>query len=97
MVNKLQVGFTQLRDFRSSQGSSNLPLVDILSGGNIYTTFGYEPFTYNNLLNTDVFQVSDIATVYKGKHEITVGTQNFFRKYKNGLRPLTKVYTSLLA
>lgn len=86
-VNKLQVGLTQLRDFRTSQGNSNLPLVDILLNGNVYTTFGYEPFTYNNKLNTDVFQFSDIFTFYKGSHEITVGTQNYFRKYLNGFAP----------
>ncbi|MEO5684913.1 MAG: TonB-dependent receptor [Chitinophagaceae bacterium] len=87
VVNKFQIGFTQLRDFRSSQGNSNMPLVDILLNGNPYTTFGYEPFTYNNLLNTDVFQFSDIATFYKGSHEITAGTQNYFRKYLNGFAP----------
>ncbi|MEP6673892.1 MAG: carboxypeptidase regulatory-like domain-containing protein [Ferruginibacter sp.] len=87
IVNKFQIGFTQLRDFRTTQGNSDLPLVDILSGGNIYTTFGYEPFTYNNKLNTDVFQFSDIVTVYKGSHEITAGTQNYFRKYLNGFAP----------
>lgn len=85
--NKLQVGYTALRDFRSPQGNSNMPLVDILLNGNIYTTFGYEPFTYNNKLNTDVVQVSDIATFYKGSHEITIGTQNYFRKYLNGFAP----------
>ncbi|MGG9960724.1 TonB-dependent receptor [Ferruginibacter sp. SUN106] len=87
IVNKFQVGFTQLRDFRSTQGNSDLPLVDILSGGNIYTTFGYEPFTYNNKLNTDNFQFSDILTFYKGSHEITAGTQNSFKKYLNGFAP----------
>lgn len=87
-VNKFQVGYTSLRDFRSQQGTANnFPLVDILSGGNIYTTFGYEPFTYNNKLNTDVFQVSDIFTFYRGSHEITAGTQNYFRKYLNGFAP----------
>ena len=87
-VNKFQVGYTRLRDFRTPQGSSNtFPLVDIIANGNIMTTFGYEPFTFNNVLNTDVFQISDIATFYKGKHEITVGTQNYFRKYKNGFAP----------
>lgn len=88
MVNKFQVGYTALRDFRTPQGSgSTLPLVDILSGGNIYTTFGYEPFTYNNKLNTNTFQFSDIVTLYKGSHEITAGTQNYFRKYLNGFAP----------
>lgn len=87
-VNKFQVGYTRLRDFRTPRGSSGtFPLVDIINNGNIYTTFGYEPFTFNNLLSTDVFQISDIATFYKGSHEITVGTQNYFRKYKNGFAP----------
>lgn len=87
MVNKFQVGLTQLRDFRSSQGNSDMPFVDILSGNNIYTTFGYEPFTYNNKLNTDNFQFSDVLTFYKGSHEITAGTQNSFKKYLNGFAP----------
>lgn len=86
-VNKLQVGFTQLRDYRTPQGNSNMPLVDILLNGNVYTTFGYEPFTYNNKLNTDVIQFSDIFTTYVGSHEITAGTQNYFRKYLNGFAP----------
>ncbi len=87
IVNKFQVGYTALRDFRTTQGNSDLPLVDILLNGNIYTTFGYEPFTYNNKLNTNTFQFSDIVTVYKGSHEITAGTQNYFRKYLNGFAP----------
>jgi hypothetical protein len=85
--NKFQIGYTQLKDFRSPKGNTNMPLVDILLNGNGYTTFGYEPFTYNNKLNTDVFQFSDIFTMYKGSHEITVGTQNYFRKYLNGFAP----------
>lgn len=87
-VNKFQIGYTALRDFRSTQSNSgSFPLVDILLNGNIYTTFGYEPFTYNNKLNTDVFQISDIFTFYKGSHEITAGTQDYFRKYLNGFAP----------
>ncbi len=86
--NKIQVGYIALRDFRTNQGgNSTMPLVDILSGGNIYTTFGFEPFTYNNKLNTNNFQISDILSFYKGKHEITIGTQNSFKKYLNGFAP----------
>ncbi len=88
MSNKLQVGYTALRDFRSPHSSSEtFPLVDILNNGNIYTTFGYEMYTYNNKLNTDVFQLNDILTYYKGAHEITVGTQNSIKKYKNAFSP----------
>ncbi len=87
--NKFQVGYTALRDFRKQQStSSTLPFVDILDGsGNIFTSFGYEMYTYNNILNTDVFQLSDIATLYKGAHELTFGTQNYYRKYKNAFAP----------
>ncbi|MEO5563164.1 MAG: carboxypeptidase regulatory-like domain-containing protein, partial [Chitinophagaceae bacterium] len=86
--NKFQIGYTALRDFRSSLGSGDFPLVDILNPqGQTYTSFGYEPFTYNNLLNTNVFQVSDIFTTYLGKHELTIGTQNYFKQFKNGFAP----------
>ena len=86
--NKLQVGYTALRDFRSPHSSSpTFPLVDILNGGTIYTTFGYEMYTYNNILNTDSYQFSDIFTAYKGSHEITVGTQDYYKKYKNAFAP----------
>ena len=85
--NKLQAGYTALRDFRSSHSATNFPMVDILNGNNIYTSFGYEPYTYNNILNTDVYQFSDIFTMYHGAHEITVGTQNYYRKYQNAFAP----------
>jgi hypothetical protein len=88
MSNKLQIGYSALRDFRSSLASGDFPLVDILNGqGATYTSFGYEPFTYNNLLNTDIYQLSDIFTYYAGKHEVTVGTQNYRKKFKNGFAP----------
>jgi len=86
--NKFQIGYSALRDFRSSLAGGDFPLVDILNPqGQTYTSFGYEPFTYNNLLNTNIFQVSDIFTTYIGKHELTVGTQNYFKDFKNGFAP----------
>ena len=86
--NKLQIGYTALRDFRSPLTTSPFPLVDILDGnGNPYTSFGYEQFTYGNVLNTDVYQLNDIFTFYKGAHELTVGTQNSLKKYENGFSP----------
>jgi len=86
--NKLQVGYTALRDYRSSLSGADFPLVDIMDGqGHTYTSFGYEPFTYNNLLNTDIYQLSDYFTMYKGGHEITIGTQDNYKKFKNGFAP----------
>lgn len=86
--NKLQVGYSALRDFRASLAGGNFPLVDILNGmGQTYTSFGYEPFTYNNLLSTNIFQFSDIFTYYAGKHELTIGTQNYVKNFTNGFAP----------
>ena len=88
LSNKIQIGYTALRDFRSPHSNSEtFPLVDILNNGNIYTTFGYEMYTYNNKLNTDVYQLNDILTYYKGAHEFTVGTQNSLKKYQNAFAP----------
>ncbi len=86
--NKLQIGFTSLRDFRNALTSKEFPLVDILDGsGQPFTSFGYEQYTYGNKLNTDVYQLNDNFTMYKGSHEITIGTQNSFKKYLNGFSP----------
>ena len=87
--NKLQIGYTKERDFRSPQSSNaNFPLVDILSSNNnIVTTFGFEPYTYNNTLNMDSYQLTDIFSLYKGAHEITFGTQNSYKKYQNAFAP----------
>jgi carboxypeptidase family protein len=93
LSNKFQVGYTRERDPRSPGANTTWPMVDILNGtGNtygsqIYTSFGYETFTYNNLINTDVYQLSDVATLYKGAHEITFGTQDYSRKYADAFVP----------
>ena len=91
--NKFQVGYTKERDPRAPGSSSLMPAVDILNGvGNTYgtqvaTSFGYETYTYNNLINTDVYQLSDIVTLFTGKHEFTFGTQNYDRKYADAFAP----------
>jgi hypothetical protein len=93
MSNKLQIGYTALRDFRSSLSGKDFPFVDILDGsGSItsskpLTSFGYELFSYGNVLNTDVFQFNDILSIYAGNHEITAGIQSSYKKYLNGFSP----------
>ncbi len=87
LSNKLQIGYNQLRDFRSSPGGV-FPLVDIENGaGSSFTAFGYEPFTASNQLNTDTYQFNDIVNLYKGKHNFTFGTQNSYNKFRNGFAP----------
>ncbi|MCO4291637.1 carboxypeptidase regulatory-like domain-containing protein [Solitalea sp. MAHUQ-68] len=86
--NELTVGYNRMRDFRTSLGNKEFPLVDIGNGsGQTYTSFGYEPFTANNKLNTDVFQFTDNFNMYLGKHVVTTGFN--FEAYKtlNGFAP----------
>jgi len=87
--NKFQVGYTAFRDFRETPTSSKLfPLVDIGNGaGSFLTAFGYEPFSAYNILNSNVFQLSDNFDVYKGKHTFTIGTYNEFYHFENGFDP----------
>ncbi len=87
LSNKIQVGFNRLRDFRSSPGGV-FPLVDIENGqGSSFTSFGFEPFTAFNTLNTDTWQLNDIVTFNKGTHTFTFGTQNTYNKFRNGFAP----------
>jgi Carboxypeptidase regulatory-like domain len=92
--NKFQAGYTKERDPREAGvAGATMPFIDILNGtGNTYgtqvaTSFGYETYTYGNLINSDVYQVSDIATLYEGAHEITFGTQDYYRKYADAFAP----------
>ncbi len=87
--NKLQVGYSAFRDFRENPAiSQNFPMVDIGNGtGGFLTSFGFEPFSANNILNTNVLQISDNFDLYKGKHTLSFGTYNEFYKFQNGFAP----------
>ncbi|GAB3579658.1 carboxypeptidase regulatory-like domain-containing protein [Hymenobacter daeguensis] len=97
--NNLTAGYSAFRDFRESSGGI-FPLVDIgnavgrtasgtanITASNSLTSFGYEPFSAFNILNSDVYQLGDNFTAYLGKHNVTVGTYNEYYKFKNGFSP----------
>ncbi len=80
MANSLIVGYTKQDESRGA--IDNLfPMVDILQGGVTYTTFGSEPFTPNNELRYNSFQIQDNLTFYKGSHTLTFGGS--FEQYKS--------------
>ena len=92
--NQFQAGFTALRDFRASLGGSPFPFVDILYNnagpgavGNSFTSFGFEPFTANNILDTNIYQLSDNLSLTAGNHVITLGTYNQYYTFSNGFAP----------
>jgi hypothetical protein len=71
--NKLQVGYTAFRDDRDP-ASSPFPVVNISKDGIRYIVAGHEPFSIHNVLDQDVFQISDNFNIYLPKHTVTVGT-----------------------
>lgn len=83
LSNELKVGYSALRDYREMDGGF-FPQVDIMKDGNAYTTFGTEGNSYNNMLNSDIIQMQDNLTLDLGDHQLTFGTQNDLRKFKNG-------------
>jgi Carboxypeptidase regulatory-like domain len=74
MANSLIVGYTKQDESRSVRGDGVLfPLVDILDAGTTYTSFGFEPFTPNNELRYNTFQVQNSFTKFANKHTMTFG------------------------
>jgi hypothetical protein len=70
--NNLIIGYTKQDESRDSLGTF-FPMVDILEAGSVYTTFGFEPFTPNNELRYNSFQIQDNLTFYRGSHTISTG------------------------
>lgn len=69
-----------------SSPSSLFPLVDILSGPSVYTTFGYEPFTYGNLRDVKTTTINYDASYALGTHNLTGGFQYETSTTKNGFQ-----------
>jgi hypothetical protein len=72
MSNNLIVGLTSNDESRGAVDKL-FPFVDILQGGVSYASFGTEPFTVNNELRYNTFQLQDSFTKYGTKHTMTFG------------------------
>jgi len=73
LSNNLLIGYTAFRDHREPK-SAPWPVVDIFdASGNLAITMGSEMFSTSNVLNQDVFQLTDNLTLYRDKHTITAG------------------------
>jgi hypothetical protein len=71
MSNNLIIGYTSQDESRGS--ISLFPFVDIWEGGQSYTSFGSEPFTPNNELRYNTFQIQDNFTRFGNRHSLTFG------------------------
>lgn len=81
MANNLKLGYIKVVDDRDPLGDP-FPYVVIDDGaGSIQ--FGSEQFSTANQLEQDIFTISDNFEIYKGRHNITIGTHNEFYKVYN--------------
>jgi hypothetical protein len=77
--NVLRLTYTSTRDFRTT---GLFPSVFIQQNGLNYN-LGSEASSGRNKLNQDDFTITDNFTIYKNKHTITLGTDNYFYKSNN--------------
>jgi len=81
LSNNLILGYTYQNENRD-QGNA-FPLVDIQSAGTTYLSFGFDPFTYNNLLTYSTLQLQDNLSYYAGSHTLTAGLNLERLSYNN--------------
>lgn len=82
MANRFFASYNRFRDFREPF-SKDFPTVQIGEGGVTYTTIGHEPFSIHNILDQDVFQVTNNFSYFIGNHVITAGVNYEHFKFFN--------------
>ncbi len=83
-ANRFFASYNQFRDNRDPF-SEPFPTIEILEDGVTYTTIGHEPFSIHNILDQDVWQVTNNFSYFMGNHVVTVGSTfeyfNFFNSF----------------
>jgi len=90
-ANRLFASYNRFRDHRTPF-SKPFPTIEIGEGGVTYTTVGHEPFSIHNILDQDVWQLTDNVSFFRGNHVFTVGANfeafsffNSFNIFRNGV------------
>ena len=81
MSNSLIFGYNNSDESRSTRVGSFFPFVDILNQQQVYTSFGYEPFTPNNELRYNEFQLQNNFNKFADRHSLTAGFS--FERYNS--------------
>lgn len=90
-ANRFFASYNRFRDFREPF-SENFPTVQIGEAGVTYTTLGSEPFSIHNILDQNVWQLTNNFSLYRGNHALTLGANyerfsffNSFNIFRNGV------------
>jgi hypothetical protein len=91
LANHFFASYNRFRDFRAPF-SEDFPTIEIGEAGVTYTTVGHEPFSINNILDQDVWQLTNNFNVYRGRHSFTLGANyerfsffNSFNIFRDGV------------
>lgn len=89
--NRIFVSYNRMRDYRDPF-SVDYPTIEIGQDGISYTTLGHEPFSIHNILNSDIWQLTDNFSYFTGNHVLTLGASyetftffNSFNIFRHGL------------
>ena len=80
-ANKMRVVYTTFRDKRNPF-SAPFPVLNITKDNTMYIVAGHEPFSINNRLDQDAFQVTNDFNLYTKNHSFTFGAS--FESFKFG-------------
>lgn len=81
-ANKLRIVYTTFRDSRNPF-STPFPVINISKNNTRYIIAGHEPFSINNRLNQDAFQITNDFNLYKKNHSFTFGASFESFKFAN--------------
>lgn len=81
--NQFLATYTKINSTRTSP-SEVFPFVDIMNNdGRNYMSFGYEPYSYNNDVINNIFNITNNISYYTGKHNLTGGITYEYQKVGN--------------
>ncbi|MDQ4081088.1 MAG: TonB-dependent receptor, partial [Gemmatimonadota bacterium] len=90
-ANRFFASYNRARDKRDPF-SEPFPTIEIGEGGVTYTTLGHEPFSIHNILDSDIFQVTNNFSLFRGRHVFTLGANfesfdffNSFNIFRHGV------------
>jgi hypothetical protein len=100
-ANRFFASYNRFRDFREPF-SEDFPTIEIGDSGVSYTTLGHEPFSIHNILDQDVWQLTNNFSVFRGRHTFTLGANfekfsffNSFNLFRHGFFPAASTFATL--
>jgi hypothetical protein len=81
-ANRFFASYNRFRDYRDPF-SEPFPTIQIDVGGVNYTTIGHEPFSIHNILDQDVYQVTNNISLFVGNEVVTIGATFEYYKFFN--------------